>query len=240
MIQKARADFDKGEYRWVAEAMKHVVFADPTNKVAKALLADTYEQLGYQAESGPWRSVYLQGAYELRHGTPTAGGIDTASPDTIRAMSPEMLFEYWGVRINAEKAAGKHLSLVFSFSDLKKSYSITIENGVLSASSKLPASPGATITLTKPALDALSLNESTPEKSIASGAWKVTGKPEVVTQSSSVSSTPSRSGSTSSRPKRGFWALGIKRVGWRELTSQPASSKFRRSRPKDRSRLDSR
>ncbi len=182
VIQKARADFDKGEYRWVAEAMKHVVFADPTNKVAKSLLADTYEQLGYQAESGPWRSVYLQGAYELRHGTPTAGGIDTASPDTIRAMSPEMLFEYWGVRINAEKAAGKHLSLVFSFSDLKKSYSITIENGVLSASSKLPASPGVTITLTKPALDALSLNESTPEKSIASGAWKVTGKPEVVTQ----------------------------------------------------------
>ena len=69
-MQKAKADFDKGEYRWVAEALKHVVFADPANKEAKELLADAYEQMGYQAESGPWRSIYLQGAYELRNGVP--------------------------------------------------------------------------------------------------------------------------------------------------------------------------
>ena len=90
VLQKAKADFDKGEYRWVAEALKHVVFADPNNKEGKELLADTYEQMGYQAESGPWRSVYLQGAFELRNGVPQAGGINTASPDTIKAMPPEM------------------------------------------------------------------------------------------------------------------------------------------------------
>ena len=94
VLKKAKADFDKGEYRWVAEALKHVVFADPNNKEGKELLADAYEQMGYQAESGPWRSVYLQGAFELRNGVPKAGGINTASPDTIRAMSPEMLFDY--------------------------------------------------------------------------------------------------------------------------------------------------
>ena len=60
--------------------LKHVVFANPNNKAAKDLLADTYEQLGYQAESGPWRWVYLQGAYELRNGVPTAGGIRHRQP----------------------------------------------------------------------------------------------------------------------------------------------------------------
>ncbi len=57
VIDKAQADFDKGNYRWVAEAFKHVAFANPQSKRGKALLADTYEQLGYRAESGPWRSV---------------------------------------------------------------------------------------------------------------------------------------------------------------------------------------
>ena len=70
-------------------ALKHVVFANPDSAAGKNLLADTYEQLGYQAESGPWRSVYLQGAFELRHGVPQPGGIETASPDTIRAMPPD-------------------------------------------------------------------------------------------------------------------------------------------------------
>ncbi len=79
ILQRSKADFDKGEYRWVAEALKHVVFADPSNKDAKELLADTYEQMGYQAESGPWRSVYLQGAFELRNGVPAAGGLNAAS-----------------------------------------------------------------------------------------------------------------------------------------------------------------
>ena len=78
-----------------------------TTRTAKELLADTYEQLGYQAESGPWRGVYLQGAYELRNGVPSAGGINTASPDTIKAMPPEMLFDYLAVRLNGPKAGGQ-------------------------------------------------------------------------------------------------------------------------------------
>src|SRR5262249_6373677 len=89
VLQKARVDIDKGEYRWVAEALKHVVFADPSNRDAKELLADTYEQMGYQAESGPWRAEYLMGAYELRNGIPNLPVANTASPDTIKAMPPE-------------------------------------------------------------------------------------------------------------------------------------------------------
>src|SRR5262245_48881873 len=115
VLKKAKADFDKGEYRWVAEAVKHVVFADPNNREGKELLADAYEQMGYQAESGPWRSVYLQGAFELRNGVPQAGGINTASPDTIKAMPPEMTFDYFAVRLNGPKAAGKKIALNIDF-----------------------------------------------------------------------------------------------------------------------------
>ena len=145
VLKKAKADFDKGEYRWVAEALKQVVFANPSSKEGKELLADTYEQLGYQAESGPWRSVYLQGAYELRNGVPSAGGISTASPDTIRAMTPEMLFDYFGVRLNGPKAAGKKIALNVDFTDLKKKYALVIENGVLNWSRKHVAKRDASV-----------------------------------------------------------------------------------------------
>ena len=76
VIRKARESFEQSDYRWVAELMKHAVFANPSNTEAKNLLADAYEQLGYQAESGPWRSVYLQGAFELRNGVPAVGAPD--------------------------------------------------------------------------------------------------------------------------------------------------------------------
>ncbi|MGL5500868.1 MAG: alkyl/aryl-sulfatase, partial [Plesiomonas shigelloides] len=105
VLAKAQDDFKQGDYRWVAEVTNKVVFADPNNQAAKELNADALEQLGYQAESGPWRSAYLQGAYELRNGVPSAGGVQTASPDTIRAMTPEMLFDYLSVRLNGPKAA---------------------------------------------------------------------------------------------------------------------------------------
>ena len=169
VLKKAKADFDKGEYRWVAEALKQVVFADPNNKDGKELLADTYEQMGYQAESGPWRSVYLQGAYELRNGVPSAGGINTASPDTIKAMPPEMMFDYFAVRLNGEKAAGKKIALNIDFTDLKKQYSLLIENGVLNYAPKPAANADAKITLTKATLDRIQLSEMTPEQAIDVG-----------------------------------------------------------------------
>jgi len=177
LLKRARADFDKGEYRWLATALKHAVFANPASKEAKGLLADTLEQLGYQAESGPWRSVYLQGAYELRNGVPSAGGVATASPDTIKAMPPEMLFEYLAVRLNGPKAAGKKIALNIDFTDLKKRYGLTVENAVLNHGAPLAAAD-ATLTMTKATLDAIQLKETTLEKAIMDGSLKVEGKRE--------------------------------------------------------------
>ncbi|MFM5813971.1 alkyl/aryl-sulfatase [Aeromonas dhakensis] len=175
LLKKAKASFDKGEYRWVAEVLKHLVFANPNNQEGKLLLADALEQLGYQAESGPWRSVYLQGAYELRNGVPTAGGTVTASPDTIRAMSPSMLFDYLAVRINPEKAAGKKMVINMDFTDIGEKHTLSLENAVLNHTTRYAAKPDVTLTLSKQTLDDIQLGQGTLEQKIASGEIKVQG-----------------------------------------------------------------
>jgi alkyl sulfatase BDS1-like metallo-beta-lactamase superfamily hydrolase len=178
VLQRAQADFDKGEYRWVAEAVKHVVFADPENKAAKGLLADTYEQMGYQAESGPWRSIYLMGAFELRNGVPNVQALDLAGADMVAAMTPDLMFDYWGVRLNAQKAAGKRLVVGIDLTDLGKQYTLTVENGVLLQSNKLAPKVDAKLTMAKTSLDQIQLGKTTLDSALASGSIKVEGSRE--------------------------------------------------------------
>ena len=161
--------------------MNNVVFAEPDNKEARELQADALEQLGYQAESGPWRSVYLQGAYELRNGVPKSGGINTATPDTIKAMPPEMLFDYLAVRLNGPKAAGKKIVLNLDFQDLKTGYVVTVENGVMNyAHGRQNPKADATLTLTMAALNSVQLKEATLDQKIASGDIKIAGRKEAL------------------------------------------------------------
>ena len=104
ILKKAKEDYNQGNYRWVAQVVSKIVFADPGNLEARNLEADALEQLGYQAESGPWRNFYLTGAQELRNCVVKGPTPNTASPDTVRAMTPEMFFDYLAVHINGEKA----------------------------------------------------------------------------------------------------------------------------------------
>jgi alkyl sulfatase BDS1-like metallo-beta-lactamase superfamily hydrolase len=175
VLKSAKADFAKGEYRWVATALKHVVFANPNNKEAKELLADAYEQLGYQAESGIWRAVYLQGAYELRNGLPTGIAANSASPDTIKAMTPEMLFDFFAVHILPEKAAGKKLAINMNFTDLKKNYTLNVENAVLNYTTNPTDKPNVTVSLSKATLDKVQMGTTTLAKEIADGNIKFDG-----------------------------------------------------------------
>ncbi|MBO7910512.1 alkyl sulfatase dimerization domain-containing protein [Vibrio splendidus] len=179
VIEKAKVDFDKGEYRWVAEALKHVVFANPESKQGKMLLADTYEQLGYQSESGPWRSVYLQGAYELRNGTPESGGLTTASPDIIKNMPPEMLFDYLSVRILPEQAEGKLFSINIAFTDLEEAYTLSMENSVLNYTREVTRTPDVSLTLSKKTLDDIQLGTVSLESSVANGDLVIEGDSQV-------------------------------------------------------------
>ena len=176
VMQKAKESFDKGEYRWVAEVMNHVVFADPDNQEAKNLTADALEQMGYQAESGPWRNFYLTGAQELRNGVIQAGTPSTASPDTIRAMTLDLFFDYLGVRLNREKAGDSNITLNFDFGEKDGKYLVELENGVLNNTAGEQAdNADATITLDRASLDAIMLGETTLDQAVADGKVKVTG-----------------------------------------------------------------
>ncbi|HCJ7726806.1 TPA: MBL fold metallo-hydrolase [Citrobacter freundii] len=129
-IELAQEAYDKGDYRWTSELLKHVISAEPDNQAAKNLQANAFEQLGYQAESATWRGFYLTGAKELREGVRKFTHGTTNSPDTINGMSVEMLLDYMAVRLDSEKASGKHISLNFNL-DKGEKLNLTLNNSVL-------------------------------------------------------------------------------------------------------------
>ncbi len=179
VLKKARKYYDEGEYRWVAQVVNHAVFADPDNQEAKNLQADALEQLGYIAESGPWRNFYLTGAKELREGVAKLPTPNTASPDTIRAMSLDLFFDYLGMKLNGPKADGKHIVLNFDFTDVNEKIMLEMSNGVLNHTANTQAKDAdASITLKRETLNQIVLQQTTVKDAIASGAVNVEGSQE--------------------------------------------------------------
>lgn len=130
VVDKAELSFASGDYRWVAEVLNHVVMADPEHIRGRALLADTYEQLGYQSESAPWRNFYLCGALELREGLPESRNY-AASAGMAAGMPIENLFQIMAVRLLPEQAAAQDMRLHLRFTDLGNSYLLQIKHAVL-------------------------------------------------------------------------------------------------------------
>jgi alkyl sulfatase BDS1-like metallo-beta-lactamase superfamily hydrolase len=126
-------DVDKvtAEYRWIAQILNQVVFAEADNVEAKSLLAKTYDQLGYLSESGPWRDFYLTGAYELRHGEPEVGQTPASMKNVLLRTPVNKFFENMAVNLNGPKAEGISLTIKVNFTDLQKQYLLILENSVL-------------------------------------------------------------------------------------------------------------
>lgn len=175
VLTKAKEAYDKGEYRWVAQVVNHVVFAEPDNKRARDLQADALEQLGYQAESGPWRNFYLTGAQELRKGVAKLPTPNTASPDTVRAMSLDLVFDYAGVRLNKQKVAGEEAVINFDLGKDGK-YMLELSNGVLNNTPNHQAEkPDTTVALSRDTLNQIILRETKLDSAVAAGDVKITG-----------------------------------------------------------------
>jgi alkyl sulfatase BDS1-like metallo-beta-lactamase superfamily hydrolase len=175
-IARARGDFERGEYRFVAEAMSHVVFADPSNMEARRLGADALEQLGYAAESATWRNAYLLGAFELRKGQPNTVARAAISPDVVRAMSLEHVFDYLGVRLNGDKAEGRRIVINWVFPDLGRPYVLNLENCALTyLADRRSERADATVTLDRATLDRLILRETTLADAAQSGLASIEG-----------------------------------------------------------------
>lgn len=179
LLAQARQSFERGEYRWVAQVVNHLVFAEPDNHAARELQADALEQLGYQAESGPWRNFYLSAAQELRGGVLDLPAPKTDSADVVRATPLDMFFDLLAVRLIGPKAAGKKLVFNAVFSDTGERYMLTVENGVLHyARGKQAESADATLTTTRAALDEIALGEATMVDKMAAGEATIDGSRE--------------------------------------------------------------
>lgn len=132
VMEKAKEAYNQGEYRWTATLLNNLVFANPNHKAARQLLADTYSQLGYQAESGPWRNFYLTGAQELTVGIAGKGKTSSNIARMSQNLSLEMLFDMLAIQINGEKAADKDIIINVSLTDTKKQATLILKNGALS------------------------------------------------------------------------------------------------------------
>lgn len=151
VIARARDDFKAGNYRWVAEVMDQVVFAEPSNQEARSLAADAFEQLGYLAESATWRNAYLLGAQELRSGVGSgARSVPGVSPQVLHAMPIASVFDYLGTRIDGPRSGTANIVIDWRFTDTGESITSTLEHGALtSITGKTDANAATTVTTTR-------------------------------------------------------------------------------------------
>ena len=178
LLEKAKQYQARGDYRWVAEVVNHAVFADPSNQAARELQADALEQMGYQAESGPWRNFYLTGAKELREGVTELPVPQTESADLVRSMDLDLFFDFLAMRLDAPAVADERILLNFDFTDVNEKYLLEMVNGVLHHTPGRQAEQAdATVTLDRATLDRIVLQKTTVADAIAAGDVKVTGNP---------------------------------------------------------------
>jgi len=161
LLAKARAAFAAGDYRWVAELVNHLVFADPENQDARALQADALEQLGYQSESGPWRTFFLTGAQELRQ-KPKPADPRPGPAGQIRQLPADLLLDSCSPRLIAE-AANEDFSFTLGITDTGETFHVSVSNAVLHHKPAL-AGTAADLALTRLGLAQLILGEKKPDE----------------------------------------------------------------------------
>jgi alkyl sulfatase BDS1-like metallo-beta-lactamase superfamily hydrolase len=174
LLAKARTDFEDGQYRWVAEALNHLVFADPQNADAKNLLADAYEQMGFQAESGPWRNFYLAGATELRQGVRKVATPTVAQIGMVASISVDLFLDALAIRLNGPNAAGVTGVIHLHVDDA--THTLELSNGTLHNHRGAKGRADATIRMSRAALDTILMGGAILEL-VASGEVTFDGDP---------------------------------------------------------------
>jgi alkyl sulfatase BDS1-like metallo-beta-lactamase superfamily hydrolase len=176
VLKKGQAAADAGDYRWAATLLNHLVFAEPDNSQAKALLASAYDQLGFRAESGPWRDFYLTGAYELRNGVSMTAIDPKKSVGLLLATPVDRFLDSMAVRLNGPEADGKRMTFNFIFEDAGETHVVELSNAVLHHR-RAEAVPGAdaTVRLTRDLLVQLGIGEAGLKDLVMSDDLKVEG-----------------------------------------------------------------
>ena len=132
-MDKAREEFEAGNYQWVAEFSNMIVFSDPSNTEARLLCADALEQLGYQAESGTWRNCYLTAALELREGNQAKkiAAKSSFGSDMMSNLTPEMAFDYMGILLDKTMMENENYTIEFDMTDTGEAYAVYMRYGAL-------------------------------------------------------------------------------------------------------------
>ncbi|NLP60666.1 alkyl/aryl-sulfatase [Paraburkholderia sacchari] len=175
MLERAQRDFENGEYRWVAQVMNHLVFAQPALREARELGAAALEQMGYQTESATWRNAFLLGARELREGNCSGTQFASRSRDMVCAITEEMFFDYLAVRVDGQRAQHLSMRIDWVFTDLGKRFALNLQHGALtcSASSALPSQ--VEVAMTRDKLNQILCGETGFMEALQDGSIAVQG-----------------------------------------------------------------
>ena len=183
ILARGRELHDEGQYLLASEIVNQLVQAEPDNEAAKDLLADIFEQVGYQQENPGLRNSFLAAAYELRSGIPQGETVDSSSPDVIRAMSTELFLNFLGIRMDSRKAEDLSFIMNLITPDNGEKFSIELSNATLTnIQGFLADDPDLTLTINRSDLEQTMMGAKTLEAQIADGTAKVDGDVEVLKQ----------------------------------------------------------
>lgn len=178
---------DEGKYLYASEIVNKLVQAQPQNQAAKDLLADIFEQLGYQQENPGLRNSYLAAAYELRTGIPQGETANSSSPDVVRAMSTELFLNFLGIRMDSRKAEGMRFTMNLVTPDNGEKFIVELENATLTNIKGFQAEkPTLTLTINRTDLEQTMMGVKTLEAQIADRTAKVEGDASILKQLAST------------------------------------------------------
>ncbi|MCF1428772.1 MAG: MBL fold metallo-hydrolase [Shewanella sp.] len=181
IMAKGKQLYDKGEYLLATEILNKLVFAEPQNQAAKDLLADVYEQIGYQKESPSLRNSFLAAAFELRNGIPQGASPKASGPDMIRAMTTDLWLDFLGIQLDADKAEGKAFIINFVTPDNGEEYVVELSNSVLTnIKGQQAAKPDLTISINRSDLEPVMMGLASFKDQVNSGKAKVTGNAKLL------------------------------------------------------------
>ncbi|MBP8290804.1 MAG: MBL fold metallo-hydrolase [Chromatiaceae bacterium] len=187
ILARGRQLNDEGAYLYAQEILNRLVQAEPQNQAAKDLLADTFEQIGYQQENPGLRNSFLAGAYELRNGIPQGEIAQTAGPDTIRAMSTGLWLDFLGIRMDSRKAEGMRYTINLITPDNGEKYLVELENATLTNIEGFQSDKAnLTLTINRSDLEQTMMGLKTFEQQIAGGTAKATGDAGILKKIASI------------------------------------------------------
>ena len=184
ILARAHKDFAAGEYRWLAQVLSHLVFAEPEgpeNRECRALLADTFEQMGYQAESATWRNAYLYAAQELRQGIVKLPPRPMLSPDMMGALTADALFDFMAVRLDITKAAHLAWKINWQLTDSDEQVAMTLQNCTMTHMLNcVIEDAGADVRTNQTTIIALNIGKTTVAEATAACDLEVSGDAAII------------------------------------------------------------